>query len=85
MEKQGQQTTRNEADEINYQKLYRTEPTNHYRSKKIEREHIKEQMGDIHVQEARSYHSFLLTSLYGIDTELVSIKKSCVTETAQRN
>ncbi len=78
MEKQGQQTTRNQADEVNYQKLYGTEPTNHYRSKKIEREHVKEQMGNIHVQKARSRHSFLLTSLYGIDTKLVPIKKSRV-------
>ncbi len=82
MKKQGQQTTRNKADKVNYQKLYRTEPTNHYRSKKIEREHVKEQMGNIHVQKARGYHSIPLPCLYSIDTELVPIKKNRVTESS---
>lgn len=76
MKKKCQQTPCKQTNQVNDKEFYRTEPTYYHWSKKIEGKHIQEQMGNIHVQEPRSHHSFTLPGLYGTDIELVSVKKT---------
>ena len=53
--------------------------------KKIKGEHIKEQMGNVHVQEPRGHCPFPLSGLYPTDTELISVKKNGITKTLKGN
>lgn len=85
MKKQGQKATSEQTDKIDDQKFARAKPTDDHIGKKIQGEHIEEEMGNIHMKEPRCGHPFPLPCLYAPDAELISIKKNGIVEPPKGN
>ena len=85
MEEQGEQAPCQQTDHVNDQEFCRVKPTDHNVCKKIQCEHVHEQMGEVDMQKSRCDHAFPLSGLDSPYLKLVALEKSRVVESTQGN
>src|SRR5690606_32630904 len=85
VKEQGQKASPQQTDEIDDQKLDRTQPIDHHIGKEIQGEHIEEEVGNVHVKKSGGDHPVLLSPLDCPYVELIPFKKSNVVEPPDGN
>ena len=63
---------------VDQDKIQWSYPPKHYISKKVQGEHVKKQMGHIHVQKGRTQQSNTLTPINGSHLKFITLKKIAV-------